>query len=127
MTTAKHIIGTAILAGFGGWAAENVLFTKPGEYRYSSLIPGIPFLPVYALGGALMSVATPAVKKSGVGVIGRFAIYGALLTGIEGAAGYLERWEGRKTWDYQGDPIDLQHAALWGALGLISENIGIGG
>jgi hypothetical protein len=49
----------ATLFGAGGWAIENVLFKE--EPRYSALFKGekVPFLPVYAFGGAAVMLLAP--------------------------------------------------------------------
>lgn len=123
MNTPKRVIASSVVGGFSGWAIENVLFASPGQPRYSALLPGVPFLPVYAVGGAVLAGVEPFVRKSKLGVVGKFLVYGALLGGLEAVAGYAERWEGRQTWDYDGAPTDLKHAALWGVVGVLSEGI----
>lgn len=105
----------AVGAGFAGWAVENGLFGP----RFSYHAPKIPFLPVYAVGGAAVALLAPHLSSATL--LERAAVYGLTLTAIEGAAGRLERAEGRRSWDYGGSPIDLPHALAWAGLGLVLE------
>lgn len=115
----------AVLAGVAGWAGENTLETvrapksAPPETRYSAHLPGVPFLPVYAAGGALLSLLTPTIQSAPWPLRG--LAYAGALTALEAGSGYAERAQGRQSWDYNGKPADLSHAALWGALGLLAE------
>ena len=119
----------ALVGGFAGWAGENALakIKAPLTLRaappthYSKVLPGVPLLPVYAAGGAALSLLTPAVSRAPWPLRG--LAYAGALTAIEGAAGYAERVQGRKTWDYDGKPVDMAHAALWGLLGLLAEPV----
>jgi hypothetical protein len=115
--SAETILLTALGAGFAGWLLENMLFGP----RYSYHLPGVPWLPVYAVGGA--AVATIAPRIGDMNIAGRAVVYGATLTAIEGTAGTLERAEGRRSWDYGGSPVDLPHAAAWAGLGLVLEGV----
>lgn len=103
--------------GIAGWVLENVAFGP----RYSAHLPGVPFLPVYAVGGATIALLAPHL--SAMDPAGRALIYAGTLTGVEALAGYVERAQGRKSWDYGGSPVDLPHAALWGGLGLLAESM----
>jgi len=117
--------------GVGGWAIENAIFGP----RYSSWWrrARIPFLPVYAVGGAAVLLTAPQLKKRNVPWWVRLPIYAALLTGIEYVGCQIDRRIFNAcSWDYSkqncGKPyegcIDLKHAAVWGALGLVAEGIG---
>lgn len=113
-----HVALAGTLAGFGGFLLEDA-FVGP---RYSEVFgPGnrIPFLPVYAAGGALVAGLTPLLSNQPWYVRG--AAYAAILGLLEASAGMLERAEGRASWDYEGDVIDVKHVLLWGALGLGAE------
>lgn len=115
----------AALSGFAGWAGENALekvrtpFGAQAKAKYSAVLPNVPILPVYAAGGATLSLLTPAVAKAPWPLRG--LAYAGALTALEAGAGYAERVQGRQSWDYEGKPTDLTHAALWGVLGLLAE------
>lgn len=118
--TSKAIVQTTAVAGatgIAGWVLENTLFGQ----RYSALAPNFPFLPVYAAGGAAISLLQPRIAN--MHPLARFLIYAGALTAIEGTAGIIERHQGRMSWDYHGSPIDLPHAAAWGALGLLADYV----
>lgn len=117
MNQSVKILVVALGTGVLGWTLENVLFGP----RYSYFFPNIPFLPVYAVGGAAIAILEPHVQN--VSPLGRAIIYGGTLTAIEGLAGTLERADGRKSWDYDGYPIDVSHAILWASLGLLAEGV----
>ena len=123
MNTLGRVAVTSALAGFGGWVVENAFVNPSGSQvaRYSHHLPNVPFLPVYAVGGASVALLAPHLQT--VGPVGKFLIYAGVLTGVEAMAGLLERSEGRRSWDYNGKAIDLKHAAMWGALGLITDAI----
>lgn len=124
--TFTELVGTAAIFGVGGWALENALSEEP---RYSALFRGvkIPFLPVYAAGGAGVVALAPTMKAQGLPWFARGALYGGLLTGIEWAACQLDRHTfDARSWDYGADApaegcIDIKHAVAWGALGLLAE------
>jgi len=118
------VVLTALGAGVAGWALENAFFTEPGKPRYSALLPGVPFLPVYAAGGAAIALLQPSIDH--MHPAARALVYGGTLTALEGLAGAAERSEGRLSWDYGGSPIDLPHAAAWAVLGLLTGEV-VGG
>lgn len=112
----SEVLLVAAGAGFAGWALENVFFGP----RFSSIMPdGFPFLPVYAVGGAAIALVEPHIEDQPSAI--RFSVYAGMLSGVELAAGALERSQGRMSWDYGGTPVDLPHALAWGALGLLAE------
>lgn len=115
--TPPQLIFTSLGTGVAGWVLENALFGQ----RYSALLPRVPFLPVYAVGGAAISLLEPRIQN--MHPLARFFIYAGALTAVEGAAGFIERADGRMSWDYGGSPIDLPHAAAWGVLGLLTEAV----
>lgn len=102
------VLGAALLSGFGGWAIENIVAGP----RYSTLLPGIPFLPVYAASGAAMAIVQPAVRD--LHPIARMLSYGAVLSGVEVASNYVEPPSRKR-------PVNLSRALLWGGLALLSE------
>lgn len=118
---------TALGTGVAGWLLENILEQcvapagQPPPARYSMHCRGIPFMPVYAVGGAAIAALAPHL--SNVHPIGRAITYGATLTAVESIAGHLERARGRMSWDYGGSPIDLPHAIAWTALGYGLERV----
>jgi len=116
--------------GIAGWALENVVFGP----RYSAVFGAarVPFLPVYAIGGSAALMIAPSLKASNVPWPLRAAAYAALLSGIEYAGCQFERRKlGACSWDYTDQKcaspregcIDLPHALLWGALGLLLERM----
>jgi len=112
-----ELVAIAAMAGLTGWMIENIVSKRP---RYSALLPaGVAFLPIYAVGGLLVAVMAPRIKDVPLPL--RALVYAGSLTFLESAACKLERKEGRVSWDYHGDCIDLPHAAAWGALGLVAE------
>lgn len=117
------------LFGVGGWALENVIFGP----RFSVVFnrAPVPFLPVYAAGGAAMLLARPHLKK--IPWLLRLPIYGAMLSGVEYAGCLVDRkLFGACSWDYSEQScaqtyqgcIDLQHFALWSILGVLVDGIG---
>ena len=114
-------IAAALVSGTVGWAAENALYGHDqGRVRENAYLKGLPFLPVYAAGGGALALMTPALRKQPWPVRG--LAYAGALTAIEAGAGALDKQAGRQSWDYGGGSrVDLTHAALWGALGLLVE------
>lgn len=108
------VLGAALASGVAGWAIENALFAP----RYSRVFgeARIPFLPVFAAGGAAVALLSEEIADESP--IVRGAVYAAVLTGLEGAAGLADRSIGRTSWDYDGAVVDVPHALAWGALGL---------
>lgn len=116
------------LFGVGGWALENAVYGP----RFSTVFGGaqIPFLPVYAFGGATIMATRPYLDK--LPWIVRVPIYSALLTGVEFVGCQVNRRVfGSCSWDYStqncANPlagcIDLDHGLLWGILGVAVEGI----
>jgi hypothetical protein len=109
----------AVGAGVAGWAAENTLFGS----RYSAAFGNrkVPFLPVYAAGGALVYAVAPLI--SDLHPLARAAVYGATFTGLELVAGLTEREQGKTSWAYgpTGEPISLGHSLMWAGLGMLTE------
>jgi len=112
---AARALLAAAATGLAGWALENVVFGA----RYSHLLPGVPLLPIYAVGGAAISLAEPALRP--VPTVGRALVYAGGLAALEASAGAIERAKGRTSWDYDGSPADVPHAFVWGLLGLVAE------
>jgi hypothetical protein len=114
-------VGSAA-AGVAGWAVENA-YAGP---RWSAVTggpeAGVPYLPIYATGGAGVLVAAPHLAALPLPV--RFAVYAAGLSALEYAACRAERALGRESWDYGGQCVDAPHALAWGLLGLVAEGAG---
>lgn len=122
------IIAKATMFGVAGWVAENALCDRD---RYSALFRGakVPFLPVYAAGGVVMTEAAPYVSKWPV--LARGLSYAILGTAVEYAGCQIDRkLLGSRSWDYgQRDALarssegclNFTHSALWGMLGLVAE------
>ncbi len=107
------VLSVAAASGVIGWGIENAIFGP----RHSKLFDReVPFLPVYAAGGAAVALLSPLLEDDGALVRG--AIFGTVLTGLEAVAGLAERAQGRRSWDYGGSPVDLPHAIAWAGLGL---------
>lgn len=125
-STFTELLGGSALFGVAGWAMENALSETP---RYSALFGGhkIPFLPVYAGGGAAVLAIAPTLKKQNIPWFLRGAVYAGVLTGAEWVGCQLDRGTfNARSWDYGPDApaggcIDLKHSIAWGVLGLIAE------
>lgn len=116
--SSSQFIFTSLGTGVAGWVLENALFGQ----RYSVLLPHVPFLPVYAVGGAAISLLEPRIQN--MHPAARFLIYAGALTAVEGTAGWLDRANGHLSWTYEnGSSIDLKHAIAWGFLGLLTEAV----
>ena len=113
MTDSTRIIAAGLASGVLGWALENVI-VGPRESRYAF---SLPFMPVYAVGGAIVAAAKPALDN--VGLVKQVAAYSAILGGVELVAGTADRALGGREWGYgsQGNVVDVPHALTWGVLG----------
>lgn len=123
---ARTIAAATLGSGVAGWAIENLWSCqKEGRAcRYSRVFgeTHVPFLPVYAAGGAAVAAIAPRIAEWNV--LARGLVYGTALSGIEYAAGALDRGSGWRSWDYgRGRRVDLPHAAAWAVLGLGLEQI----
>jgi hypothetical protein len=128
---AAEFAAKTALFGVGGWVLENMFFGP----RFSAMWGGwkIPFLPVYALGGASIMLAAPHLQK--VPWYARVPIYGGILTGVEALGCFVDRkLLGACSWDYSKTNcmsddrgcIDFKHAIIWGVLGLAGEALSFG-
>lgn len=130
--TFTELLGGAAMFGVAGWGIENALFGP----RYSAAFGGthVPFLPVYALGGATVLALAPTLKAQNIPWPLRGAAYAGVLTGVEWAGCQVDRHTlGAKSWDYDHEEsldghgcIDWKHAVAWGVLGLIAEQFAMG-
>lgn len=131
----SDLIVNAALFGAGGWAIENLSLLGSSEpKRYSALFKGerVPFLPVYAFGGAAVMLLAPRLRETELPCVARAAIYAVTLSAIEYAGCLIDREVlGACSWDYSqkrcANPsqgcVDFRHAALWGMLGLLAEKL----
>jgi uncharacterized membrane protein len=97
---ASELAASAMLFGMGGWAIENVLSKEP---RYSALFKGekVPFLPVYAFGGAAVMLLSPRLRDADLPWYARAAIYAGTLSGDEYVGCFLDREVLEAcSWDY---------------------------
>jgi len=115
----------AVGTGAAGWALENTFFPKRspqdpnGEYRFSQTLGEVPVLPVYAAGGALVSLLEPHLR--GMHPVGRALTYAGALGLLEAGVGYAEKIshpDRPSSWDYQGRVVNLPHVLGWGVLAL---------
>jgi len=119
--------GVVVAAGILGFAMENVIFGARYSKALGGATAGVPLLPVYAAGGAVLAVLVPVVRPLMWPL--RAAIYAGSLSGVEYGACRLDiAAGGKRSWRYsdgldaQGC-VDLPHALAWGALGLLVEEV----
>ena len=117
MVDIGKLVLVSVGTGVAGWVLENALFGKRQSYYF----PNLPFMPVYAAGGAAIALLSPYTDK--LTPLEQAIVYGGTLTTIEAVAGALERSQGRKSWDYNGSPVDLPHAVAWSLLGILVGNV----
>lgn len=122
------VLAKATAFGVAGWVAENALSDHD---RYSALFKGhrVPFLPVYAVGGVVLTSAASYLGKWPT--LARGLAYAILGTGVEYIGCIIDRrFLQARSWDYgQRDALarasegclNFAHAALWGGLGIIAE------
>jgi len=114
-----------VVFGVLGWVLENSSSDEPP--RYSQWVPsGLPFLPIYGVGGVLQDLVQPALR--GLPWYGRAGVYGALATALELGACQLEQLVGVQSWGYGPDGtecVDPRHSIAWAAVGLASEQVRI--
>lgn len=127
-STVGDIITKVTLFGVAGWVAENGLCQQD---RYSALFRGakIPFMPIYAVNGVVLSAASSYFSKWPV--LARGLSYAILGTGVEFLGCQIDRkLIGSRSWDYGKDDalarsadgcVNLTRAALWAGVGLVAE------
>ena len=128
--SAEKTLGRALLFGAGGWAVENALFGPRNSALWGKA--RMPILPVYAIGGTLVSELAPRLQERAWPWYARATAYGAVLSGIEYAGCLTDRRVlGACSWDYTGQRckkptqgcVNFEHALLWGMLGLLVEKL----
>lgn len=132
MSKAGDIFAKVAAFGIGGWLAENAIC---GGERYSAIFRGakIPFIPIYAVNGVVLSGASKFVNdKWRWPWLARGLAYSILGTAVEYAGCQIDRQllSGRATWDYgRSDAlarssdgcVSFTRGALWGGMGLVVE------
>jgi len=134
MQKVGDIIAKVTAFGVGGWLAENAIC---GTDRYSAIFRGakIPFIPIYAVNGLVLSAASTYVHdKWKFPLLARGLIYSVLGSAVEYAGCQIDRQligDSRKpAWDYgRGDAlatstdgcVSFTRGALWGGMGLVVE------
>lgn len=131
MANVGDIITKVTAFGVGGWFAENAIC---GTERYSTLLRNwqIPFLPIYAANGLVLSTASNFIKKRDWPWLARGLTYGVLGSAVEWLGCQLDRHllSGTQQAMY-GSPdaltnitsgcVNFKRAAMWGGMGLITE------
>jgi hypothetical protein len=121
-----EIVSKTALFGIAGWVFENALC---GD-RYSSLFRGakVPFLPIYAANGVVLTAAAPYV--SSWPVFGKGLAYASLGTAVEYLGCQIDRRFLEQRSSFGGNDalarasegcVNFTRAALWGGLGLVAE------
>ena len=124
-----EIIQKVAIFGTAGWLAENAVCQ---ESRYSSLFRGakIPFMPVYAANGLVLTAAAPYLSKWPW--LARGLVYSLLGTGVEWLGCQVDRQllGGRVSFgpsdaltQLSGGCVNFTRSALWGSMGLIAEKV----
>jgi uncharacterized membrane protein len=124
------IVQKMALFGVGGWVAENALCEQD---RYSSVFRGakIPFMPVYAANGVVLTAVAPYVDNWPI--LARGFAYGILGTMVEFAGCYIDRnLLGGKSGSFGSVDaltrlsegcVNFTRSALWGGMGLVAEKL----
>jgi len=122
-----ELVSKTALFGIAGWVFENALC---GD-RYSTLFRGakVPFLPVYAANGVVLTAASSFV--SGWPVFGKGLAYATLGSAVEYLGCQIDRklLDQHSQLNYGTDAlarssdgcVNFTRAALWGGLGLVAE------
>lgn len=126
-----ELVSKTALFGVAGWILENGLC---GD-RYSSLFRGakVPFLPIYAANGVVLTTAAPYV--SSWPTLGKGLAYAALGTAVEYVGCQIDRQllsqrASFRPAGFGGDDalatasegcVNFKRSAIWGGLGLVAE------
>ena len=128
-TNVGDIIAKVTMFGVAGWVAENALC---GTDRYSTIFRGakIPFMPIYAANGVVLTAAAPYVSKWPI--LARGLSYAILGTAVEYVGCKIDRQLINKSWNYGPDDalarlsdgcVNFTRSALWAGMGLIAEKV----
>jgi len=131
MANAGDILQKVAAFGVGGWFVENAIC---GTERYSSVLRNtrIPFLPVYAANGVVLTAAAPYVDKWPW--LARGLVYAALGTGVEwigcqidrhllSGSEQMMRLNPDALMNLSSGCVNFTRSALWGGMGLVAEKI----
>jgi hypothetical protein len=123
-----ELVSKIAMFGFAGWVVESALC---GD-RYSTLFRGakVPFLPIYAVNGVVLTAAAPYV--SSWPTFGKGLAYATLGSAVEYVGCQIDRrlLEQRATFSPGGPDalarasegcVNFSRAAMWGGLGLVAE------
>ena len=126
-----EVVSKTALFGIAGWVLENALC---GD-RYSALFRGnkVPFLPVYAVNGVVLTTVSPFIAKWPV--FGKGMAYAALGTAVEYIGCQIDRklLSQQASFNYgfggKNDAlarvsegcVNFTRSALWGGFGLVAE------
>lgn len=124
-------LAAAALGGVLGWGLLAVVTPEDPLYSKAFGRAKVPFLPVFAAGGAAIALAAPHLRH--LNMLERAAIYGLGATALELGACALDRQllRGEPAWNYspKGSPqnllgcVDIKHSLAWTALALGFERI----
>jgi uncharacterized membrane protein len=130
MANTGDIIAKSAMFGVAGWIAENAIC---GQDRYSSVFRGakVPFAPVYAVNGVVLTAAAPYVSKWPT--LARGLAYAILGTAIEYAGCQIDqKLLGDQSMNFGMNDalsrslngcVNFTRAALWGGMGLVAEKV----
>lgn len=125
-----EIVSKVAMFGIAGWVFENALC---GD-RYSTLFRGakVPFLPVYAVNGVVLTTAAPYIANWPV--FGKGLAYATLGTAVEYVGCQIDRriLEQRAAFSpggfgtdalarASGGCVNYTRSAMWAGLGLVAE------
>ena len=124
-----ELIQKVAIFGTAGWLAENAVCQ---ENRYSLLFRGakIPFMPVYAANGLVLTAASSYI--SSWPWLARGLVYSILGTGVEWLGCQVDRQllGGRVNFgpadgltQLTGGCVNFTRSALWAGVGLIAEKV----
>lgn len=125
-----EIIQKVAIFGVAGWLAENAICQQD---RYSNVFRGakIPFMPVYAANGVVLTAASSYIENWPW--LARGLVYSLLGTGVEWLGCQLDRQllGGRVMYlppdalaKLSSGCVSFTRSAVWGGMGLVAENIG---
>lgn len=121
-----ELVSKIAMFGIAGWVFENALC---GD-RYSPLFRGakVPFLPIYAVNGVVLTAASPYV--SSWPVFGKGLAYASLGSTVEYIGCQIDRRLLEQHASFGGNDalarvsegcVNFTRAALWGGFGLVAE------
>jgi hypothetical protein len=131
MPNMGDIISKVAAFGVGGWFAENAIC---GTERYSTLLRStqIPFLPVYAANGVVLTAASEYVSRWPW--LARGLVYAVLGSGVEWVGCQIDKHLLNNSAQLMyNNPdalarltsgcVNFKRGAMWGGMGLIAERV----